>query len=65
MGFVARVSGSPWALRADQGFLTVFVRFLVTGITVVLVLGIYARFSVFTLSFPNLSLLTNTLGILV
>ena len=61
---MARVSGSSWALRADQGVLTVFVRFLVLGITVVLVLGVYSRYSVFTLSFPNLSLLANTLGIL-
>jgi hypothetical protein len=37
-GFVAMAGKLLWVLRADQVFLTVFVRFLVTGITVVLVL---------------------------
>jgi hypothetical protein len=36
-GFVARAGRLMWVLRADQVFLTVFVRFLLKGITAVLV----------------------------
>ena len=36
---------------ADQGFLTVFLGFLVTVFTVVLIVGVHSAFSVFTLSF--------------
>ena len=51
-------------MRADQGlFLTMFLIFLVTMSTRVLIVGVYSVYRVFTLSLPNLSLAMNTLGI--